>query len=143
MFLVAHKVTIAGRKELALKTVNNNEYAGNIENSNTALCINYFTGWLSTHFLALQMVSLSSLHDDKGHVDIFRHYRRDALVIALRMVVLLSILDRHHLLLTFLIRPRRELRLLTIFFGHQPKSFLRGRVVIVPTLIPRNTYRTK
>jgi hypothetical protein len=38
-------------------------------------------------FLALQMVKLSSLHDDEGPVDIFYHWRRDTLVNVLPMVV--------------------------------------------------------
>jgi hypothetical protein len=38
-------------------------------------------------FLALQMVKLSSLHDDEGPVDVFYHWRRDTLVNALPMVI--------------------------------------------------------
>jgi hypothetical protein len=47
----------------------------------------------TTQFLALQMVKLSSLHDEGRPADVFYHHRRDTLVIALRMVVSWSILD--------------------------------------------------
>jgi hypothetical protein len=40
--------------------------------------------WSLTHFLALQMVNFSSLHDEGRPADVFRHYRRDTLVHALR-----------------------------------------------------------
>jgi hypothetical protein len=37
------------------------------------------------HFLALQMVNFSSLHDEGGPADVFYHHRRVTLVNALQM----------------------------------------------------------
>jgi hypothetical protein len=46
-------------------------------------------------FLALQMVKLSSLHDEGRPADVFYHHRRVTLVNALPMVVISLILALH------------------------------------------------
>ena len=48
-------------------------------------------------FLALQMVKLSSLHDEGRPADVFYHHRRDTLVTALPMAVLSLILAFHNI----------------------------------------------
>jgi hypothetical protein len=48
-------------------------------------------------FLALQMVKLSSLHDEGRPADVFYHHRRDTLVNALPMVVISLILAFHNI----------------------------------------------
>ena len=52
-------------------------------------------------FLALQMVKLSSLHEEGGPDEVLYRYRRDALVNALLMVILSSSLDLSSSCLTF------------------------------------------
>jgi hypothetical protein len=61
-------------------------------------------------FLALQMVKLSSLHDEGRPADVFYHHRRDTLVNALQMVVISLILSFHNIdtFLAWLLRGKLE-----------------------------------